>query len=54
MIYGIKDVSAIPVGLKCEPRYSCYSHCQRDTLIVSIMEEILSQSMMYVTVCDAN
>jgi hypothetical protein len=45
-----KVVGAISVGLKCGTRYSCYSHLQRDSLIVSIMEDILSQSMMFVTV----
>ncbi len=40
------------MGLKCETRYSCYFYPQRDSLIVSsIMEEILIQSMMSVTVC---
>jgi hypothetical protein len=38
--------------LKGEKQYSSSSHPQRDSLIVSIMEEILSQSMISVTVCD--
>ncbi len=48
-----KAVSAIPVGLKYETRYRCYSHLQRDSLIVSIMEDILRQLMMSVTVYGA-
>jgi hypothetical protein len=50
--YHKKAVRTIPVGLKCESRYSSYSHHQRDSLIVSIMEEILNQSMISVTICD--
>jgi hypothetical protein len=45
-----KAVSANSVGLKYETRYNCYYHLQRDSLIVSIMEDILNQSMMSVTV----
>ncbi len=45
-----KAVSAISVGLKYETRDNCYYHLQRDSLIVSIMEDILSQSMMSVRV----
>ncbi len=26
---NVKAVSAIPVGLKCETRYNCYSHSQK-------------------------
>ncbi len=44
-----KAVNAISVGLKCEIRYSCYSHFQRYRLILSIKEDILSQSMMSLT-----
>jgi hypothetical protein len=47
-----KAVSAIPVGLKCETRYISYSYSQRDSLAASTMEEILSQSMISVTVYD--
>jgi len=48
----IKSVSAIPVGSKRETRYSCYSHLERHNWTLFIMEEILSQLMMSVTVCD--
>jgi hypothetical protein len=47
-----KAVSAIPVGLKCETRCSCSSRLGRDNSIIFIMEEILSQPMMSVTICD--
>ncbi len=35
---------------KCETRYSCYSHPEKDNSIIFIMEEILSQSMMSVMI----
>jgi len=37
-----KPVSAIPMGLKCETRYSCYSHLQRDSLIILSWKRFLS------------